>query len=190
MAFVNVKLTVAQREELHKMKIKNPYGSYRDITEGIMPTHLTIDRITGTWLTSCYTHHDTSEDIEEFIFMYKSKPIPVQAIQKISKQQVCCEITRIDIPQSIINDKEQFRIALTDAFKSYNLSGWLGEENGQVEVIYNMLGEKGNCCDNGETLRLGFIDFWQKMVYNVVVRSMSFRRQDNLGEGIYYVICV
>ncbi len=50
--------------------------------------------------------------------------------------------------------------------------------------------KKSNGGDNGETLRLGFIDFWQKMVYNDVVRSMPFRRQDNLGEGIYYVICV
>lgn len=140
MAFENVKLTAAQREELYKKKIKNPYGSYMDITEGIMPTHLTIDSITGTWLASCYRHHDTSEDIEEFIFMYKSNPIPVQAIQKISEQQVCWEITRIDIPQGILNDKEQCRIALTDAFKAYNLSGWPGEENGQVEVTYNRLG--------------------------------------------------
>lgn len=136
MAFVNVKLTVAQREELHKMKIKNPYGSYRDITEGIMPTHLTIDRITGTWLTSCYTHHDTSEDIEEFIFMYKSNPIPVQAIQSIHEQQVCWKITRIDFPKELQNDKEHLQTSLTDAFKAYNLSGWPGEESGHTKVIY------------------------------------------------------
>ena len=38
--------------------------------------------------------------------------------------------------------------------------------------------KKSNGGDNGETLRLGFIDFWQKMVYNIVVRSMPFTRLD------------
>ena len=45
MAFVNEKLTPTQREELAKKKIKNPYGSFRDTTEGIMPLYLTIDKI-------------------------------------------------------------------------------------------------------------------------------------------------
>ena len=37
MAFVNEKLTPMQREKLAKKKIKNPYGSFRDTTEGIIP---------------------------------------------------------------------------------------------------------------------------------------------------------
>ena len=81
MAFVNEKLTPTQREELAKKKIKNPYGSFRDTTEGIMPLYLTIDKNSETWLAHCYNHHDTNNDIEEFIFMYKSNPIPVQAIK-------------------------------------------------------------------------------------------------------------
>lgn len=136
MAFVNVKLTVAQREELYKEKIKNPYGSYIDITEGIRPMYLTIDKITGSWLASCYMHHDTDECIEEFIFMYKSNPIPVQAVQRINDQQVCWKITRIDFPKELLNDKERLQTSLTDAFKAYNISGWPGEESGQTKVVY------------------------------------------------------
>ena len=59
MAFVNEKLTPTQREELAKKKIKNPYGSFRDTTEGIMPLYLTIDKNSETWLAHCYNHHDT-----------------------------------------------------------------------------------------------------------------------------------
>lgn len=40
MAFVNEKLTPMQREKLAEKKIKNPHGSFRDATEGIMPLYL------------------------------------------------------------------------------------------------------------------------------------------------------
>lgn len=106
MAFVNEKLTPTQREELAKKKIKNPYGGFRDTTEGIMPLYLTIDKNSETWLAHCYKHHDTNNDIEEFIFMYKSNPIPVQAIKSIHEQQVCWKITRIDFPKGLLNDSE------------------------------------------------------------------------------------
>ena len=43
MNFVNEKLTFAQSEEFAKRKIKNPYGSFMDITEGIRPIYLTIE---------------------------------------------------------------------------------------------------------------------------------------------------
>ena len=113
MAFVNEKLTPTQREELAKKKIKNPYGSFRDTTEGIMPLYLTVDKNSETWLAHCYNHHDTNNDIEEFIFMYKSNPIPVQAIKSIHEKQVCWKITRIDFPKGLLNDKEHFQILLT-----------------------------------------------------------------------------
>lgn len=121
MAFVNENLTPTQREELAKKKIKNPYGSFRDTTEGIMPLYLTIDKNSETWLAHCYNHHDTNNDIEEFIFMYKSNPIPVQAIKSIHEKQVCWKITRIDFPKGLLNDKEHLQILLTDAFKAYNI---------------------------------------------------------------------
>ena len=136
MAFVNEELTETQREELFKKKIKNPYGSFRDITEGIKPLYLTIDNNSGTWLAHCYKHHDTNDDIEEFIFMYKSNPIPVQAIKSIHEQQVCWKITRIDFPKGLLNDKEHFQTLLTNAFKAYHTSGWPGEESKHTEVIY------------------------------------------------------
>ena len=136
MAFTNEELTPTQREELFKKKIKNPYGSFMDITEGIMPLYLTIDKNAEVWLAYCYKHHDTNDDIEEFIFMYKSNPIPVQAIKSIHEQQVCWKITRIDFPKGFPNDKEHFQTLLTDAFKAYHTSGWPSEESKHTEVIY------------------------------------------------------
>lgn len=135
MAFVNEKLTQTQREELVKKKIKNPYGSFRDMTEGIMPLYLTIDKKSETWLAYCYKYHDTNNDIEEFIFMYKSNPIPVQAIKSVHEQQVCWKITRIDLPNGLLNDKEHLQTSLIDAFKAYNISGMYGEENGQAKQV-------------------------------------------------------
>lgn len=64
-----------------------------------MPLYLTIDKNSEIWLAHCRTHHDTDNDIEEFIFMYKSNPIPVQAIRCIYEQQVCWRITRKSIAQ-------------------------------------------------------------------------------------------
>lgn len=136
MAFVNEKLTPIQREELANKKIKNPYGSYQDIIEGINPLYLTIDKDTGTWLASCYCDRDFPE-IKEFIFMYKSNPIPVQAMRNFYANQVCWKITRIDIPNDLMSENEQIRNLLADAFKTYNISGWPGEENGQAEVTFN-----------------------------------------------------
>ena len=132
MAFVNEKLTETQREELANKKIKNPYGSFRDMTEGIKPLYLTIDKNAEVWLAYCYKHHDTNDDIEEFIFMYKSNPIPVQAIKSIQKQQVCWKITRIDFSKELLNEKEHIQTLLTEAFKVYNISGWLEEDGGQA----------------------------------------------------------
>lgn len=136
MAFVNEKLTQAQRKEIAEKKIKNPYGSFRDITEGIMPLYLTIDKNAQMWLAFCYKHRDTSYDTEEFIFMYRSHPIPVQAIKSIDKRQVCWKITRIDHFAVPDNEKEQLQAALTDAFKAYNISGCPGEECENTEVIF------------------------------------------------------
>ncbi len=136
MAFVNEKLTPTQREEISKKKIKNPYGSFKDMTEGIMPLYITIDKKAEIWLAYCYKHRDTSYDIEEFVFMYKSHPIPVQAIRSIYKQQVCWKITRIDFLRDLDNEKEQFQTALADAFKAYNISGRPGEENEKAKVIW------------------------------------------------------
>lgn len=133
MAFVNEKLTETQREELANKKIKNPYGSFRDMTEGIKPLYLTIDKNAEVWLAYCYKHHDTNDDIEEFIFMYKSNPIPVQAIKSIQKQQVCWRITRIDFPKELLNEKEHIQTLLTEAFKVYNISGWSEEDGGQAK---------------------------------------------------------
>ena len=35
------------------------------------------------WLAHCYTHKETLECIEEFIFMYNGQPIPVQAKKEL-----------------------------------------------------------------------------------------------------------
>ena len=37
------------------------------------------------WLAHCYTHKETLECIEEFIFMYNGQPIPVQAKKRIKE---------------------------------------------------------------------------------------------------------
>ncbi|MCD7840622.1 MAG: hypothetical protein LUG46_08370 [Erysipelotrichaceae bacterium] len=87
------------------------------MTEGIVPLYLTIDKNSETWLTHCYKHHDTDNVTEEFIFIYKSNPIPVQATKSIHEQQVCWKITRIDFPKELLNDKELLQIMLTDALK-------------------------------------------------------------------------
>ena len=69
MAFVNKKLSISEKKKISDMKIKNPYGNYRDIMEGITPSYITIDNSSNMWLSHCYTHKETLECIEEFIFI-------------------------------------------------------------------------------------------------------------------------
>ena len=75
MAFVNKKLSISEKKKISDMKIKNPYGNYRDIMEGITPSYITIDNSSNMWLAHCYTHKETLECIEEFIFMYNGQPV-------------------------------------------------------------------------------------------------------------------
>ena len=83
MAFVNKKLSISEKKKISDMKIKNPYGNYRNIMEGITPSYITIDNSSNMWLAHCYTHKETLECIEEFIFMYNGQPIPVQAKKEL-----------------------------------------------------------------------------------------------------------
>lgn len=135
MAFVNIKLTPTERKELAEKHIINPYGSYRDTTEGITPLFLTTDKDAGMWLAFCYQHHDINVDLNEFLFMFKSCPVPVQAQRIVHQEQVSWEITRIDLPRDLISEKEQIAAALIDAFKAYGMFGRPEEENEGVEVI-------------------------------------------------------
>lgn len=135
MAFVNIELTEEQREEIAKQRIKNPYGSYCDITEGIKPLYLTVDKNSRAWLAWCYQHHDTNEIIIEFIFMYENIPIYIQAEKIYKEQTIIWKITRIGAEKTL--DK-QFRDTLAEAFKTYAASGWPGEKNDFVEVVFNV----------------------------------------------------
>lgn len=135
MAFINTKLTPAEREDLAKKHILNPHGSYRDTTEGIMPIYLTIDKNADMWLAHCYRHHDTDIDLSEFLFMFKFCPVPVQAQRNIHQKQVSWKITRIDLPRDLLSDKELIASTLIDAFKVYGISGSPEEENAGIEVI-------------------------------------------------------
>lgn len=135
MAFLNIKLTPTERDQLAEKHIINPYGSYRDITEGIVPIYLTIDQNTGIWLAHCYQHHDTDIDIREFLFFFNSCPVPVQAQRIIHQKQVSWKITRIDLPRDLLSEKEEITNALIDAFKVYGMSGSPEEENEGIEVI-------------------------------------------------------
>ncbi len=135
MVFVNIKLTPAERKELAKKHIINPYGSYRDITEGITPLYLTIDKNTGIWLAFCYQHHDIDIDLNEFLFLFRSCPVPVQAQRNVNQEHVSWKITRIDLPRDLLSEKEQIAAALIDAFKVYGMFGRPEDENAEVEVI-------------------------------------------------------
>ena len=53
MAFVNKKLSISEKKKISDMKIKNPYGNYRDIMEGITPSYITIDNSSNMWLSHC-----------------------------------------------------------------------------------------------------------------------------------------
>ncbi len=135
MAFVNIKLTATERKELAEKHIINPYGSYRDTTEGITPLYLTIDKDTGMWLASCYQHHDINIDLNEFLFMFRSCPVPVQAQRNVHQEQVSWKITRIDLPRDLLSEKEHITTALIDAFRAYGIFGSPEEENANAEVI-------------------------------------------------------
>lgn len=137
MKFVNKKLTFSQSEEFAKRKIKNPYGSFMDITEGIRPIYLTIDKSTDTWLAWCYRHRDASENVEEFLFMYKTNPIPVQAIWEICDKQVYWRITRMDIPHDLIADKTELKNVLSEAFIIYKASGSPDDDSEVCEVGFS-----------------------------------------------------
>lgn len=114
MPFENVRLTSEQREKIAAMKIKNTYGSYCDITKGIDPIEITIDKSTGNWLAWCYTHHDIAEHVSEFTFMYGNVPVPVQAVNN----GAAWKITRIDADEETLSDS-RFHATLTEAFKAY-----------------------------------------------------------------------
>ncbi len=135
MAFINIKLTSTERKELAEKHIINPYGSYLDTTEGISPLYLTTDKSTGMWLAFCYQHHDINVDLNEFLFMFKSFPVPVQAQRSVHQEQVSWKITRIDLPRDLLSEKEEITNALIDAFKVYGISGSPEEENEGIEVI-------------------------------------------------------
>ena len=53
MAFVNKKLSISEKKKISDMKIKNPYGNYRNIMEGITPSYITIDNSSNMWLAHC-----------------------------------------------------------------------------------------------------------------------------------------
>lgn len=135
MAFVNLKLTPTERKELAEKHLINPYGSYRDTTEGITPLYLTADKDTGMWLAFCYQHRDIDVDLNEFLFMFKSCSVPVQARRNVIQKQVSWIITRIDLPRDFLSDKEEITTALIDAFKAYGIFGRPEEENAEVKVI-------------------------------------------------------
>lgn len=118
MRFENIKLTEEQHNKLIERKIKNPYGSYLDITEGISPTHLTVDKDSGNWLAEGYNHHDIDEIIIEFTFMYENVPVFVQAEQIFQGRSVTMKITRIDENNGFTDDK-RFLDSLTEAFKVF-----------------------------------------------------------------------
>jgi len=135
MAFVNIKLTPVEREELAEKHIINPYGSYRDTTVGIMPIYLTMDKDTGMWLAFCYQHHDIDIDLNEFLFMFRSCPVLVQAQRNAHQEQVSWKITRIDLPRDLLSNKEEITTTLINAFKAYGIFGQPEEKNAQVDVI-------------------------------------------------------
>ncbi len=135
MAFLNIKLTTAEREELAEKHIINPYGSYRDSTEGIAPIYLTIDKDNDVWLAHCYQHHEAEINLNEFLFMFRSCPVPVQARRNVHQEQASWKITRIDLPRDLLSEKEKIAIALIDAFRAYGISGSPGEEKEAVEII-------------------------------------------------------
>lgn len=119
MRFENIKLTEQQRVKLFAKKIKHPYGSFEQITEGIKPLYLTFDKDSGNWLAECYQHHDTNEIILEFLFMYENTPYPVQACKTREENKIVWRLARIGCEQ--ICDSA-FREALTEAFKTYSES--------------------------------------------------------------------
>lgn len=91
MAFVNKKFTISEKKKISDMKIKNPYGSYRDIMEGITPSYITIDNSSNMWLAHCYTHKETLECIEEFIFMYKDNQFLFKLKKEINARMIIWE---------------------------------------------------------------------------------------------------
>ena len=134
MLFENIKLTKEQRNELIERKIKNPYGSYMDITEGISPTHLTVDKDSGNWLAEGYLYHDIDICLEEFTFMYDNIPVFVQAEIVYQGRFVTIKITRIDENNGFIDDK-LFRDSLAEAFKVY---GACDCDDVDVQVEFNV----------------------------------------------------
>ncbi len=135
MAFINIKLTSTERKELAEKHIINPYGSYLDTTEGISPLYLTTDKSTGMWLAFCYQHHDINVDLNEFLFMFKSFPVPVQAQRSVHQEQVSWKITRIDLPRDLLGEKEEISTVLIEAFKAYGIFGRPEEEKAEVEAF-------------------------------------------------------
>ena len=99
--------------------------------------YLTIDQKSNTWLAWCYDYHDTDENIKEFVFYYHNLPVFIQAILILNENRVLWKITRIDKNEKILNE-EQLKNAMSEAFQTYNISGWQNEESEQVEVIFNI----------------------------------------------------
>lgn len=133
MQFEYVKLTAEQRNKLVERKIKNPYGSYMDIIEGISPLYLTVDKDSGNWLAEGYWHHDTDEFLREFTFMYENVPVYVQTETIIQERSVTIKITRIDENNGSAGNK-LFWDCLTEAFKVF-AAGECGDV--AVRVIFN-----------------------------------------------------
>lgn len=139
MKFENIKLTEQQRVKLFAKKIKHPYGSFEQITEGIKPLYLTFDKDSGNWLAECYQHHDTNEIILEFLFMYENTPYPVQAWKVREENKIIWRLARIK-PEQICDSA--FLEALTEAFKTYSES-----DNVAVRFPHPIIGD---ICPKGD----------------------------------------
>lgn len=133
MQYENIELTEEQRNKLIERKIKNPYGSFMDITEGISPIYLTVDKDSENWLAEGYFHHDVEQTLNEFTFMYENVPVFVQAERIIQERHVTVKITRID-EKNGFNGKKPFLDSLTEAFKVFAACGC---DDVTVEVIFN-----------------------------------------------------
>jgi hypothetical protein len=135
MKFVNVKLTKEQREEFAARGIKNPYGSYEDMDIGVKPIYLTINEETDTWLTWCYFDHEAAESINEFLFMYKQYPIPVQVIHTLEEATTHWKVTRLSIPDELLIEKEIIKNLIISAFETYKSTGHPDDCNPEEKTI-------------------------------------------------------
>lgn len=146
MAFINVKLTKEQREEIIAKKILNPHGSFSQIQHGISPIYITIDCEINAWLTLCDIPHDTDEGVYEFLLLHNERPIPLQAISYHNNgedNKIKWEITRVDLPEELAEEKESIREIIKSAFKAYKVLGWPIENSENTFVLCGFREETG-----------------------------------------------